>query len=688
MAANEPHRYIAFLSYSHRDRRVARWLHQTLEKYRIPQSARDAAEPVLPGRLTPIFRDRDELPTSSSLSNAINLALEHSESLILICSPAAAGSRWVNEEIRTFRRLGRADRIFCFIVAGEPNSGDQRECFPAALTEPDATTGQRPEPVAADARPQGDGRRNATLKLIAGILGVGFDTLKNRDQHRTYRRLLTITGALALIVAVTIALAVTATVARNDAQFRRAQAEDLIDYMLGDLHERMREIGRLDIYESVGDKALEYFAALRDEDISTRTLSQRAKSLLQIGEVRMDKGDLAAALEAYEESLLITTRLAVAEPGNAETQIGHANSHFYVGYVYWQRGDLPSARHHFEAVLPIVNNVVDAHPKHSEYLLEKAFAYSNLGRVQEIAGEYEQALNAFDTVMRVNQNLVKLEADNSEYQVELGFAHQNIGILVTVMGRLASAEAHFREDLAIKSRILQTNPNHTIWRSYVAVSQYFLGQLLSLLGEREEAQNLLVASLQTMKSLADINPERKEWIVRRARVERELGSLSARSGDGESSDTYLAGSIRGLSSLVTLEESNAPWRRDLARSLLLAANIHARGEKYDLAFSYLEQAEGQLRALVDMEPSASQEILTLLIIADLCKASLAKGSEPDVVEAASRRALQRIENDFSTSTDPRILEMKSLALSQLGREDEADQIRVQLSSIGFDGMLR
>jgi tetratricopeptide (TPR) repeat protein len=681
LAASEPLHYKAFLSYSHRDRKWARWLHRALERYPLPKSLRSSG---LPARLAPVFRDRDELPSASSLSAAVNAALDQSESLIVICSPAAAQSRWVNEEIRTFRKLGRGDRVFCFIVAGEPNSGDDLECFPAALTEQGDVDGTRPEPVAADARPQGDGRRNAMLKLVAGLLGVGFDALKNRDQHRTNQRLLAMTGASLLIATVTIALAVTATVARKDAEFRRAQAEDLIDYMLGDLHEAMREIGRLDIFESVGDKAFEYFAALRDEDLSTRALSQRARNLRQIGEVRMDQGDLAAALEAYEESLLITARLATEEPDNAESQIGHANSHFYVGYIHWQRGNLPAAAEHFEAVLPIVNRVVDAHPEQADYLLEKAFAYSNLGRVRELSGDYELALTAFETVMEVNRRLVELDADNLEFQVELGFAHQNIGILVTGLGRLQEAAAHFREDLAIKTHVLSTNPDHTIWRSYVAVSQYFLGQLLVSAGELEESQGLLSASLDTMEALADIDPDRKEWVSRRARIQRALAQLSAKSGDSAASDVYLELSIQDLTALVTLDEANALWRRDLARSLLLAADVHGRRQQHNRASEYLDQAERHLVALLDLEPMVSQETWAVRIQVDVCRARLAADLDPGRAESAAREALENIEKHFKGTADPRVLELKSEALSQLGREEEAARIQLQLRSIGFE----
>ena len=243
------------------------------------------------------------MPTTSDLSSAVNVAIGNSERLILICSPAAVASRWVNEEIRAFRRLGKTKEIYCLIVDGTPGSGDDADCFPPALTETDKLVGAAPEPVAADARSEGDGRKNAKLKLIAGMLGVGLDDLKQRDLHRRHQRMVAVTVSSIVIAAVTIVLAITATIARTDAEFRRTQAEDLVDYMLGDLGERLREIGRLDIYLSVGDKALAYFAAQRDKDASDRTLSQRAENLRQIGEARSDLGDLSSALQAFEESL-------------------------------------------------------------------------------------------------------------------------------------------------------------------------------------------------------------------------------------------------------------------------------------------------------------------------------------------------------------------------------------------------
>src|SRR4029077_13918720 len=98
--------------------------HKSLESYRPPKHLRGAGtgRNPAPKRLTPIFRDREELASATDLGAVINEALRGSACQIVICSPQAAKSRWVNEEILAFKRLGREDRIFCLIVGGEPNA--------------------------------------------------------------------------------------------------------------------------------------------------------------------------------------------------------------------------------------------------------------------------------------------------------------------------------------------------------------------------------------------------------------------------------------------------------------------------------------------------------------------------------------------------------------------------------------
>jgi YD repeat-containing protein len=186
-------RYAAFISYRHkpRDRQWALRIMAALETYRTPRPLQAEAFPARIGRL---FRDEDEIPASRDLSDQIKDALLRSDNLIVICSPDTPGSRWVRREIELFHEMGKSERIFPLLIAGEPE-----ESFPPELLRRriwrDLPDGSRQEdweevePIAADVRPRKDEspartERRALLRLAAALLGCRFDDLARRDEER------------------------------------------------------------------------------------------------------------------------------------------------------------------------------------------------------------------------------------------------------------------------------------------------------------------------------------------------------------------------------------------------------------------------------------------------------------------------------------------------------------------------
>lgn len=230
-------KYKAFISYSHRDESWGRWLHRSIEGYRVPKGVigRETIYGPVPKRLFPVFRDREELPTASDLSKMIQDGLVKSSHLIVICSPNSAKSKWVNEEIKTFKKLGKQNRIVCLIVDGEPY-GDEKpelnleECFPPAVKfiadENGDLTDTAAEPIAADARPGKDGKNNSLMKILSGLLGVGFDEIKQRDLVRKNRRTAIMGASSLALAAVMTLLSIWAVANRNEAVAAKNEAEE------------------------------------------------------------------------------------------------------------------------------------------------------------------------------------------------------------------------------------------------------------------------------------------------------------------------------------------------------------------------------------------------------------------------------------------------------------------------------
>lgn len=188
------YKYRAFISYSHRDKEWGEWIHSNLERYRVPRAlvGRDTDLGPIPSSLRPIFRDREDLSAAHSIDARLTAALAASSHLVVLCSPGAVKSPAVNEEVRQFKAAGRGDRILPVIVGGEPHD-PENECFPRALlnkvdSEGRVTDERDIEPIAADARPEGDGRELAKLKLVGGLLGVELDEIRRRDLAEQQRQ--------------------------------------------------------------------------------------------------------------------------------------------------------------------------------------------------------------------------------------------------------------------------------------------------------------------------------------------------------------------------------------------------------------------------------------------------------------------------------------------------------------------
>ncbi|MGL4541248.1 MAG: toll/interleukin-1 receptor domain-containing protein, partial [Polymorphobacter sp.] len=375
-------RYAAFLSYSHRDRHAAERLHGFLESYRIPRDLVGRITPrgPVPDRLRPIFRDREDLAAAHDLSLEIDEALTQSRTLIVLCSPHAAVSRWANIEVERFKALHGDSRVLAAIIAGEPFASDHParaadECFPPALRQRQTPEGPvRSEPVGADLRREGDGLHAGRLKLVAGMIGVPLDELVHRDARRRHRRTLALVIALLLGLALTSALALFALRARDEAVRQRAEAEGLIEFMVSDLRRKLEPIGRLGAMDTLGERALAFYQRQDTATLDPDSLGRRARVVQLIGEIQDQRGNLDTALANFETAAATTAELLARDPESPQRIFDNAQSVYYVGYIAFRRGDFAKAEAAFQSYLDLANRLVAKDAANVEWQAELSYA--------------------------------------------------------------------------------------------------------------------------------------------------------------------------------------------------------------------------------------------------------------------------------------------------------------------------
>lgn len=676
-------RFRAFLSYSHADAEWARWLLRRLETYRVPSRlvGTRGAYGEIGARLGTFFRDRDELPSSGDLGATIRDALGESAALIVVCSPAAAQSRWVNAEVEAFRASGRGDRVLCFVVAGDPGSADPaQQCFPPALLSA-ASDDTSIEPLAADARREGDGRERAFLKLVAGLLGVGYDTLARREAQRRQRKWVMVAAASLAGMAIALGLAATAWVARNDAQRRQAQAEDILGFMLGDLRKKLDTVGRLDLMRAVDDKATTYFATLDPRDLSDRALEEQARALTGIGQVRLNEGKHDAAMAAFREAHARSTALHQRAPDNGQRLFDLAQAEFWIGFVALEQGRYDEAGVWLRKYRDSAIRLAAMDRRNFDWQREVAYGHHNLAVLDERLGRYPQADRALREELALYRTWTPQRPQDTALRFEAANVASWLGTLSARQGKLADAEAFFTEQLAGMQRNLAAEPANAKWQDLRINALYLLVEAQVQRGRRREALANILAATTSADALARQDPANNLWQTPPAICRWWHAQLIATSDSATA--THLADEAAAIATRARTAE---PENERVLRWLVMARNLQAQ----------LALAQGDSRgarrhtaeALALLEPAwkkSPNEVLRLVLAHNRILAG--EGAKAAGDDAAARADWQQAEQLLTTDARDALpferLDPLVRTLLHLERAAEARPHQQRLTAAGY-----
>lgn len=514
------YRYKAFISYSHADERWARWFHRRLEHYRLPRKLLGQATAVgaIPKRLQPVFRDREELSSAADLSSEVKQALRDSGALVVICSPAAAASRWVDEEIREFRRLGRGDRIFAVIVNGDPQGREGRQCFPSALLH--AEDGSAIEPLAADARKWADGRLLALLKLVAGLLDIPLDSLRRRDLQQRQRK-----WALTTVAAVLVALVTTlAVTTRISAQKSRASAEQLVGFKLNELSTLIdtpapeSESTRLKAWDEAALQSLVQANSVTGDPLEAARLLREAA----IAQWRTGASDSSG--DAFQQSWALIAKALSTDRNNEELLFEYGQAEYWLGQVAMDRGDIEAAEQSFLRYAGVARRLLRASPENAEWVLEMTYALSNLGEIYFRQRQYDpiRARRFLQAALEFNQIALVLDPGNAFFETELEQSHAYLADAHLRVCDLGGALHSRMEGVSLARKFHQDSKDPARTSRFLGFALGGVAGVQSSIGLADTAGESLRESIEWLETARSLDPENRALqdllLERRARL--------------------------------------------------------------------------------------------------------------------------------------------------------------------------
>jgi tetratricopeptide (TPR) repeat protein len=627
-------KYPVFISYSHHDERWARWLHKGIESYRVPKPlvGRPGRDGPIPRQIFPVFRDRDELASSADLPMVLRDALAQSGHVIVLCSPAAAQSRWVNQEVIEFKRLGRGDRLLPLIVDGEPHAATaERECFaPALAFQIDATGGltdQPAEPIAADLRPDADGPENAKLKLIAGVLGVPFNDLRQRELIAARRRARIWQG----IGAAMLLLAMLATAGGWLAWRYGQHAERLLAEGIRISADQVGAAAHVADQQGVSRSAIEDLLARAQsafeglyrqaaqapglpwrQTIAPASLrGQYATLLLVLADHNGVIGNSQKQRATAEQARTLLAGVIAEEPAVPEWHEQLALSNDLIADAYAREWHVDGALAAYRASLAIRTALALGKPDNARWQREVALSNINIGDMLRRQGRSEPALDAYRAAVERLEPLVAA-APSVQLERDLLVGRQRVGDMLLKQGEHEAAEAVYSAVLAGAERLAVARPEDVQAQRDLAVSLAKLGDAVERQGRLEPALARYEASLAILRPRAMADPANVGLQRDVFKTHESIGNVRLEQGQLEAARIAFETALTIAGPLATDRTDGLAQRELSVLNNRLGDVLEAQG-RLDAALVQYRKAQDARRALAAADPTNAQAQRDLLL---------------------------------------------------------------------------
>jgi len=471
-----------------------------------------------------------------------------------------------------------------------------------------------------------------------------------------------------------------AQIAAAEAKQRRAQADSLIGFMLGDLRTKLEPVGKLDILDSVAERSLSYMSSLDPKTLTAEELARNSKALYQMAEVRIAQGRLPDATAALTESLRLAKAAADRAPNDERFRLELGTAHYWLGQAMVSAGDLPNALLHYNEYRNIAEDLWTHDSTNPTYAMERAYSHGNVGSVLEMQGKLREALSEYELALSIKQDQLRLDAANTRLQADVAVTINKIGNIRYKRGDLRAARDAFDEETATYRALLAHDPKQTVWQERLATACAYRGRVLADIGDLQDAVATGREELAMEERLVALDPQNANWSRNLASGMARLGALLSSTGDGADSIRYLTGCAARLRELLRRPSALAAWRRDLAA----AEMNHARAL---LGLGAAASARPHIEAaLTELEAMKQPDSVTRMTLA----AAYVVSGDVDAAEGraddASRRwsqAISILDAVIAGTDEPRPLNDRFHALARLGRTAEACRDAARLSAIGY-----
>lgn len=501
---------------------------------------------------------------------------------------------------------------------------------------------------------------------------------QGRERRRERRRRLSF-AAMTALAAVAVLAAVSAWRSKAVAERERAGAEGLAGYMLGEATTRLRALGRLDILDGIAGSALAYLDASSGGSFDADRVALRAEGLLQIGEIRLVKGDAASAHEAFVRAADSVRAAASRAPSDPALLRAAGKASYWLGYEAFQRRDYALAQTQWQSYRESAQRLFDLRPDDPEAWKELGYAYNNLGTLAYRRGELDAAQQGFARSIELNRRVLA-RSEDVDALLDLSNSVSWAANVEDARGELSQARDHYVQAADMIARARQRRENEPALEYKHVAALFQVSQASLAIGDLALAKSTNGDAQAMMERLVKLEPSNLQWQRSMAYAYVQAVTLDLQEPGGIGAEDKNEAAIAILARLVEQQPSNSDWMRLYGSALMQRGALAARDRRIERARRSYAAANEHFEALLRVH---DDDALARAFAArtHLLDAEVAVNAE--AARRANVAALAVLESVAPRSQDRRVLDPWVRALVATGRVEEARSVLLQLKKTGY-----
>lgn len=410
-------------------------------------------------------------------------------------------------------------------------------------------------------------------------------------------------AAVLLLALATVVSGVRSLQLAHIASERANQSQRLASFMLGDLADQLRPMGRLDLLGSLGAQGLQALGVARGAQESPLDALQRARALVVIAEVEgtRGKGRTELALSALDQADALLGGMEGGQGldrGSYFKTLGAAA--FWRGQIRFDQGDLAGAAVAMGRYRDACERWLRAAPTDATARTELGFALNSLGAISLRRADWAAAAQAFEAALALKQALLAEQPQEVELQDAVASSRTWLGLLARLRGQPEAALAHLDAAAAAQQALHRARPGEFVRLHDLGALQVRRAEALWDLGSGRAAAQAMDEALTWLSQAAAHDPGNRRWRLEQAHA--EAGRWVLRLELGQPLDAAV---LARLMQQLRAEDGqpDAELRQETQARLLTAQALDAR-RRGDVAGAHavLAQARDSLQPLLERRP--------------------------------------------------------------------------------------